>query len=98
RAVTVRDLRTTFCEWPRSPRARPRKMTNDLNRTERNISKATKLACPTEREAAGYRLPRNVGRSVERENFSVLVIGHAGEVVSRVDLSCPAKKELLERP
>src|SRR5258706_6185247 len=35
-------------------------------------------------------------RSVECKSFSILVLGHADEVMSRVDVSCPAKEEFLE--
>jgi len=39
----------------------------------------------------------DVTRSIERQYGSVLVVGHACEIVSRIDVSRPAEKEFLER-
>src|ERR1700716_2732250 len=37
-------------------------------------------------------------RSIERQSCSILVVGHARQIISGVDVSCPTKEELLEGP
>src|SRR6267143_3320121 len=37
-------------------------------------------------------------RSIERQSCSILVVGHARQIISGIDVSCPTKEELLEGP
>jgi hypothetical protein len=39
-----------------------------------------------------------VSRSIEAQGCTKLIVIHAGEIVSRINISCPAKEELLECP
>ena len=43
------------------------------------------------------RLDSIVCQSIERQGCSILIVGHAREIISGIDVSCPAEEEFLER-